>query len=590
MKKLLTILLVAVMALSVMFGVVGCAPKGNQTLPVCVGPEPDTIDPALNSAVDGATLIIHAFSGLVGWRKNASGNLELYADCAKELPEPTTLANGMVQYVFELRDGLKWSDGSDLTAKDFEFAWKRAASDALAADYSYMFDVIDGFADGELNVTASADGKTLTVVLPVDVPYFYELCAFPTYMPVKESVVADEAWATEASTYICNGPYTITNWEHGSMIVMEKNPYYHNADAVTMNKIIFYLSDDDGAQLANFKSGAWLFIDSVPNNEINALKVDYPTEFIVAGQIGTYYCCFNINKNLLPTTSTLTGVAKEQAQAEVRTALSLLLDRNYIVEEIGKCGQVPAGSYVPMGMLEPNGTEFYKNAGYSDQYLGYYDATEAGVEGNIQTALTILKKYYTFDEATQKFTNFPTIEYLYNTSSGHAAIAEYIQQAFAVYGIEMTLGNQEWGTFLNTRKNGDYIMARNGWLADYNDPISFLDMWLSTSGNNDIQYGVDAHASIAMYSIDTTALGYDVKVTNGTWAQTYDVLIGMIKSEKDLQKRMDLMHLAEDLLMETGAVVPIYFYTDLFMCSEKIQGAFSSPLGYKFFMYTTIVD
>lgn len=590
MKKLLTILLVAVMALSVMFGVVGCAPKGNQTLPVCVGPEPDTIDPALNSAVDGATLIIHAFSGLVGWRKNAAGNLELYADCAKELPEPTTLANGMVQYVFELRDGLKWSDGSDLTAKDFEFAWKRAASDELAADYSYMFDVIDGFADGNLNVTASADGKTLTVVLPVDVPYFYELCAFPTYMPVKESVVSDEAWATEASTYICNGPYTITNWEHGSMIVMEKNPYYHNADAVTMNKIIFYLSDDDGAQLANFKSGAWLFIDNVPNNEINTLKVDYPTEFIVAGQIGTYYACFNINKNLLPATSTLTGVAKEQAQAEIRTALSLLLDRDYIVQNITGSGEVPAGSFVPMGMLEPNGTEFYKNAGTSSDYYGYYNASAAGFAANVQSALTTLKKYYTFDNATQKFTNFPTIEYLYNTSSRHAAIAEYIQQAFAVYGIEMTLGNQEWGTFLNTRKNGDYIMARNGWLADYNDPITFLDMWLSTSGNNDIQYGKDGHASIAMYSIDTTALGYDVKVTNGTWAQTYDVLIGMIKSEKDMQKRMDLMHLAEDLLMTTGGVVPIYFYTDLFMCSEKIQGAFSSPLGYKFFMYSTIVD
>lgn len=593
MKKLLSILLVAILALTCMVGLVGCG--GNSDgLAICVGPEPDTIDPALNSAVDGATLIVHAFSGLVGWRQNSTGALELFADCAKSLPTPTATADGKWQYVFELRDGLKWSDGSDLTAADFEFAWKRAVSAELAADYGYMFDVIDGYevdAEGGFigNLNVKAEGNKLTVILPVKVPYFYELCAFPTYMPVKQSVVGDEAWATEAATYICNGPYKITAWEHGSKIVMEKNEYYYNKDAITQDKITFYLSDDDGAQLANYKSGAWKFIDGVPNSEIATLKVDYPTEFVVAGQIGTYYCCFNINESLLPSTSTLTGAEKEAAQTEIRQALSALIDRNYVVDEIGQIGQVPASSYVAMGLQEPDGQEFYKKAGHETDYVGYYDVSKEAFAGNVNAAIESLKKYYKFDTATGKFTDFPTITYLYNEGTGHTRIAEYIQQAYGAYGIGMKLEMQEWKTFLNTRKNGEYTMARNGWLGDYNDPISFLDMWLTASGNNDVQFGKGDHAKANYYSIDATGLGYTLKVENGTWNQTYDAVIALVKSESDQQKRMDLMHLAEDLLMSTGAIVPVYFYTDLYMISDSLQGAFSSPLGYKFFMYSKLV-
>lgn len=608
MKKAIIILLVLALA----FCSIACGTKEKEeaastSIAVCVGSEPDTIDPALNSAVDGATLIIHAFSGLIGWAQNDEGVLELVAECAKEIPEPTINADGTVTYVFELKDGLKWSDGSDLTMADFEFAWKRAASVELAADYGYMFDVIDGYAeytaadddgvrtnpDAELNVTASEDGKTLTVVLSSNVPYFMELCAFPTYMPVKEDVVANENWATDPSTYVCNGAYKMTEWTHSGKIVYEKNPDFFNADKITMDKIEFYLSDDDGAQLANFKSGEWLFIDSVPNEEIATLKVDYPDEFVVAGQLGTYYTCFNINKDLLPATSELTGVEKEAAEVEIRQALALLIDRNYVVEEIGQAGQVPASSFVAMGLMEPDGSEFCENAGdfAANGYYGYFNTAKEAFEANVANALETLKKYYTYDEATGKLTDFPTIDYLYNTSSGHQAIGEYIQQAFAVYGINMTLTNQEWATFLNTRKDGDYTFARNGWLGDYNDPISFLDMWITASGNNDVQFGKGTHTNVAMYSIDLTGIeGYDTVVENGTWAQTYDVIIAAVKAESDPAKRFALMHEAEDLLMSTGCIVPIYYYTDIYMCSAHVDGFFSSPLGYKYFMYATVAE
>ena len=187
-----------------------------------------------------------------------------------------------------------------------------------------------------------------------------------------------------------------------------------------------------------------------------------------------------------------------------------------------------------------------------------------------------------------KIENFPTLTYLYNTSEGHKAIGEYLQAALAEAGITMKLENQEWNTFLETRKNGDYSIARNGWLADYNDPICFLDMWTSNSGNNDVQYGKGAHANLAMYNLDLTKWGYDVKVENGTWAETYDVLIATIKSCTDATKRYEMMHLAEDILMETGCIVPLYFYTDLYMVDDALKGFFSNPLGSKYFMNSTL--
>ncbi|MBP3415226.1 MAG: hypothetical protein J6L81_08540, partial [Clostridia bacterium] len=199
-----------------------------------------------------------------------------------------------------------------------------------------------------------------------------------------------------------------------------------------------------------------------------------------------------------------------------------------------------------------------------------------------------LKKYYTYDEASMKFTDFPTLTYIYNTNDAHKAIGEYLQAAFSSVGIEMTLENQEWNTFLNTRKNGEYSIARNGWLADYNDPICFLDMWTTVSGNNDIQYGKGAHTELAMYDLDLTSYGYDIVVEDGTWADTYDVLIATIKSCTDNEVRYELMHLAEDMLMETGCIVPLYFYTDIYMLNSHVNGFFANPLGYKYFMYCTI--
>ena len=397
MKKIIALALALVMVLSL----AACGGNGGNTetvnsLAVCLSSEPDTLDPALNSAVDGATMISHLFSGLAKWSQDESGKLVIVPDCATELPAGVANEDGTVTYTYTLKDGLKWSNGDPLTAKDFADSWKRAASDELAADYGYMFEVVKGYGTADLAVKA-IDDKTLEVTLANAVSYWDELLAFPTYFPVHSSAMSNESWATNPETYICNGAYTISDWTHDSVITLTKNDSYHDAAAVTMKEINCYLSDDANNMLANFKKGDWLLIDDVPTNEIATLKTEYPEEFVIAGQIGTYYICWNINVNILPESSELTGVEAEKAQAEIRKAVALLFDRNYIVESVAQGGQIPASSFVAMGMTNPDGTEFYKTANGGaavNGYDGYYNVSKDALKDNVDTALEILGKYY----------------------------------------------------------------------------------------------------------------------------------------------------------------------------------------------------
>ena len=365
----------------------------TDSISVCLASEPDTLDPALNSAVDGATMIAHLFSGLAKWDQDANGNLVIVADAAESLPEGVVNADGTVTYTYTIKAGMKWSNGDEVKASDFVNAWNRAASADLGADYGYMFEVVDGYGTDKLNATADDAARTITVTISNAISYWNELLAFPTYFPVHSSAYGNEAWATEPATYICNGPYTISAWEHDSVITLTKNANYHDAANVTMNEIKMFLSDDANNMLSNFKNGSWLLIDDVPTNEIAALKKDYANEFVIAGQIGTYYVCWNVNEDLLPG-SDLTGVEKEKAQQEIRNAIALLFDRNYIVNDVAQGGQLPASSFVAMGMTDADGNEFYKNAGDSDAYVGYYDVSEEAYAENCEKALEILKKYY----------------------------------------------------------------------------------------------------------------------------------------------------------------------------------------------------
>ncbi|NLZ93532.1 MAG: peptide ABC transporter substrate-binding protein [Firmicutes bacterium] len=518
----------------------GCGGGGSSSeeivLPVHIGSNPDTIDPALNSAVDGATLIIHAFEGLYTLDKDG---VPVPAQAEK-----VELSDDELTYTFTLRDGLKWSDGTDLTAEDFVYSWNRAVDPETGSDYEYMFESIVGYQDaregkGKLAVKA-LDEKTLEVKLIAKTPYFLELTAFPTFSPVQKATVEEngEQWALAPETYIGNGPYKMTEWVPSSHIVYEKNENYRDVDALGPDKIKFVLMGDPNAVLTAFEKGEILFGDDIPTEEIDTWRDK--DEFYIEGQLGTYYISFNTQ-------------AEPFDNPLVREAFSLAINREFICREIGKAGQQPAGAFVPTGLRDADPTKEFREVGGN-----YYDPSEAAYEDNLARAKELMK-----EAGYENGEGFPTVEYIYNVESdGHRLIAEALQQMWAELGVEVTLGSQEWNAFLNTRKNGDYQIARNGWLGDYNDPISFLDMWITGSGNNDAQ-----------------------------WSNAeYDKLIAEIKASSDPEERFKKMHEAEDIIFEESMLAPIYYYVDLYLMSNKLQNAYSSPLGYKYFMYATIAE
>ena len=453
----------------------------RDVLKINLASEPAKVDPALNSSVDGACLAVNMFEGLYTY--DAEGQLQ------PALAENTEVSEDGLTYTFTLRDGLKWSDGTDLTAKDFEYSWKRAAAPETGADYGYMFDAIAKTEDGTLDVTASEDGKTLTVKLVAPCAYFLDLAAFPAYLPVPQAQVeAAEgwetnpgAWAAEAG-FVTNGAYTMTSWKHEESIVLTKNDNYYRADEVTIPEIDLMLSADDTAILAAYNSGDLDFADTVPTNEIASLMEN--EDFHVIDNLGTYYAAFNVNSPLFD------GKTVDQAIA-MRKAFAILIDRPYIVETVGQTGQKVATSYIPAGMADGNGGTFKENsASYNFPVEdGYYP--EEVQDAAIDEAIALLEYAgYKFDENGMLSSETPiNITYLTNDGTGHIGVAQIMQQDFAEIGINMTIDTREWNVFLDERKQGNFDFAREGWLADFNDPINMLEMWTSESGNNDCQFG-----------------------------------------------------------------------------------------------------
>ena len=453
----------------------------SDTLKLNLASEPDYLDPTLNSSVDGACLAANSFSGLYTY--DAEG--KTVPACA----EGYEVSDDGLTYTVTLKDGLKWSDGTDLTAADFEYSWKRATNPDVAADYAYMFDVLDGYVEGateDLNVKA-IDDTTLEFTLKAPCAYIEDLMAFPTFYPVQEAWVEEHAtpdapgaWCQEAG-FPSNGAYVCTDWQHDTSMTYEKNPLWYNADQVNIEKLEFMLSADDTAIYAAYNDGSIDFADSVPTDEIATLLEEDNPEFYIIDNLGTYYVCFNCKSDLFADKTV------EQATA-MREAISMLIDRDYIVENVGQTGQVAANAFLPIGMADGNGGLFKE-----DLETGYYDpyAINEDYDGTLELARTLLEfAGFEFDEDGMLSSETPlSFEYLINENSGHIAIAESIQQDLAAVGIDMTIQVKDWAVVLEERKQGDFDVSRNGWLADFNDPINMLEMWLSASGNNDCQFG-----------------------------------------------------------------------------------------------------
>lgn len=520
------------------------ASADGYNLAVCLASEPMTIDPALNSAVDGAIMTNHMFEGLVKWVDNGSGEAEL-APGQAESWEKTVNGDGTVTYAIKMRDGIKWSDGKDVTAGDFEYSWKRLADPATAADYCYMIDMVQGYAevaDGSADKDTlgikAIDDKNLEITLSYDCPYFEEIMAFPATFPVRQDIVeGNEEWTYSPETYIGNGAYKMVEWSHNAYILTEKSETYYDYEKLGPDTIKYTLLDDNNAMLAAFNSGELNFIMNFPTDEMaNYLASGQIT---VAPYIGTYYVCFNTEDEVF-------------SNPLVRQAFSLVIDRNYIVENVSQSGEVPATGYVPSGVYDAegaNGDDFRTVGGE------YYSVSADDYQANCDKARELLA-----EAGYPNGEGFPAVEYMYNTDDRHKAIAEALQNMWQTeLGVTVNLSNQDWNVFLKSRKDGDFQIARNGWIADYNDPCSFLDMWYTGGGNNDAQYS----------------------------NPEYDALIDAAKATSDQTERMAAFHKAEDLLIGQDSVLaPIYFYTNPYMLSDNISGMYYTPLGYFFFGYT----
>ncbi|BCN32576.1 peptide ABC transporter substrate-binding protein [Anaeromicropila herbilytica] len=541
-KKPTAILLLVVMVIST--ALAGCAKKdttknnantganGEFDLNVQVGPEPGTIDPSLNTTVDGATLINHAFEGLM--KINDKGEV------VNGQAASYTVSKDNLVYTFKIRDDAKWSDGKPVTANDFVYSWRRAVNPATGSEYNYMIEMVKNASDimagkkdpSELGVKA-VDDKTFEVTLTSPTTYFIEIAAFPTTYPLREDVVSKnpDTWATDPKTYVGNGPYVLDSWDHQAKMVYVQNKNYYDVDKLGPDKINFVLMDDQNTILSAFKNGDILFGDDLPSEEIAAMK---DKGLYIVGQLGTYFLCINTSK-------------KEFSDPKVRQALSLALDRQYLVDNVAKGGQQPADTFVATGLADADA-----NKQFHDTATPWYDLKD--YKGNIEKAKKLLA-----ESGYPNGKGFPSIEL--STNPGHEAIMEAVQNMWTEnLGLNVTITSEDWNVFVETRKSGNYQIARHGWLADYNDPISFLDMWVTGGGNNDAKWS----------------------------NKDYDALIKTVKTSTDRNERYTAMHKAEDILAKEMPIIPIYYYTDLYLKSDKLQGFYSSPLGFKYFMYTSL--
>ena len=519
---------------------------------VQLGPNPETLDPALNSAIDGANTIITTFEPLL----LIDENNEVVPGQA-ELPE---VSEDGLTWTFTMKDGLKWSDGSDLTAKDFEYSFKRLACPDTAAPYGEtVVGMIDGYkdaignpdADGNtttdpdwdaLNVHASEDGKTLTVQLSYPCSYFDKLCAFAAMSPVQQATVEanGDAWCTQPDTFVCNGPYMISDWIPSERIVLSKNPNYvggWDSSKIVSDTITLLLLEDSSAAYAAYNSGEAQLIKDVPTDEIPSLtKAEDGGDFYVDTILGTYYISLNDQKE--PFTD-----------AKVRKALALAIDRDYVANTIMQGTYSAASNLVGPSIVDAQGY-FYDNANGGSPYIA------ADYEANMAEAKKLLE-----EAGYPNGEGYPTIEYSTNDSGYHVPLAEYLQQTWGDLGITLTISKMEWSAFTAARRAGEYDVARNGWVMDYNDPSNMIELFCSGNGNNDGKYS----------NPDFDAAMEASKVA-------------------DVAEHFAQLHKAEDILMEDMGCIPVAYYNEFWLQSSSLKGVWHSPYGYWYFQYGYIEE
>jgi oligopeptide transport system substrate-binding protein len=485
----------------------------TQTFTYRILDEFPSIDPGVAEDVSGGEIIRDLFEGL--YNQDADGEI------VPGVALSHTVSDDLMTYTFTLRPDAKWSNGDAVTANDFVYAWRRAASPELASPYSWFISLMslenaDAVIAGEMPLDAlgvrAVDDLTLEVKITTPMPYFPQMMTHFTTFPVHQATVEanPDTW-TQPGNIVSNGAYVLTEHIPAERSVRSRNEMYWDNANTFIDTVTALVINDENQALTRYLAGE-LDRTEVPTGQFPRLQQEYPTEAVTFPLLCSYY----LNVNM-----TETGNPALQ-DVRVREALALAINRDIIVENILAAGQAPAYTLT-----------HWATAGFTVPDVAMTTMTQDERNARAQELMAEAG----FGEGGEPL----TVGILYNTSEAHQAIMVAIGQMWKeTLGVQTTLANQEWQTFLDARGSQNYELARAGWCGDYNEASTFLDIMSSSSGYNDSKYA----------------------------NPDYDALLAAAKTADD---PMPLYTQAEQLLAQDFPVLPIYHYSSVYMLNDAIR-------------------
>lgn len=511
MKKIFFLFLTAMMSFAIM---TGCSKSaGDATFIIQNGAEPESLDPALISGVPEHRIYMSLFEGLTTYDPET-------ADPIPGLAKSWDVSKDGKTYTFHLRDAV-WSDGTPITAQTFVDSWLRFLNPETAAKYAWMMTMIvagaDDYNSGKAGPEAvkikAVDDKTFQVTLTGPAPYFIGMAAHYAFsiQPLHVIKKHGSEW-TNVENFVSNGPFKLSEWKPQEKIVCVPNENYWDKSNVSLKEVVYLPMEDNNTAMNMYVNGELDWCTRIPTDRVEEGKA--LDGYNVNPILSTYYYVFNTKR-------------KPFDDPRVRKAFSMSISRKDIVEKITREGQIPTVAMVPP--------------------MGTYKPSEGNPE-NIEEAKKLLA-----EAGYEGGKGIDTITILYNTDENHKKIAEYVQQQWEKnLGVKVDLENQEWKTYLKTREKGEFDVARAGWVGDYQDPNTFLELFISTSSMN-----------------------------GGKWNNPeFDALIKKATTISDTKKRLETLRKAEDLLMKKDqAVMAFYYYSQSNLIdSDKWGGWYTNTM------------
>lgn len=517
-KLLPTLMLTASLAL-------GAVPASAQekVLNLSTNAEPPTIDPGLSTDTTSGSIIDNVFENLT--------EMDANNEIGPGVAESWEISEDGLVYTFKLREDATWSNGDPVTAHDFEYSWKRMLNPESLASRANLYYVIQGaeaynLGDGDVDSVGikALDDYTFEVTLHSPVAYFLELINHYAFAPVNQNVVeADESWALEAGeNYVTNGPFVLSEWNHNSDYVLNKNENYWDNENVNLDQVNVQIIESEATSSIQYMNGDLDFIGA-PYGAIaleNIPVLEDLGELHTTPYSAVYWYKMNTTDEII-------------SNVNIRKALTLAIDRQDLIDNITSGKHIAATSIVP-----PTIDGFEEDQGY------FSDADFEGAKEFLSTGL---------EELGMSDPSELTINLSINTSEAHSTIAQYVQESWSKnLGINVNIDNTEWQVYLDKITTLDYQVARLGWAADYNDAASFLDMYRTVdTGNND----------------------------TGWESEEFKNILDQASQELDADKRTELLLQAEAVMMEEMPVIPIYHMESIYANKESVKNMKPDAIG-----------